>query len=78
MCIDGLIRRARSGELPDHTHGIYCSPLKAVSNDILRTVGRPGGIPRANAERGVAPAHRVGLRTSGVDRQRISERPHIL
>jgi ATP-dependent Lhr-like helicase len=84
ICIDSLIRRARSGELPDQTEVVYCSPLKALSNDIHKNLQRPLDEIRALAEkRGVALAPiRVGLRTGDTaasDRQRmLRERPHIL
>jgi ATP-dependent Lhr-like helicase len=84
ICIDSLIRRARSGELPDHTEVVYCSPLKALSNDVHQNLERPLAEIRALAEkRGVALAPiRVGLRTGDTqasDRQRmLRERPHIL
>ena len=84
ICIDGLIRRARTGELPDRTEVVYCSPLKALSNDVHKNLERPLAEIRALAEeRGIALAPiRVGLRTgdtSASDRQRmLRERPHIL
>ncbi len=84
ICIDSLIRRARTGELPDHTEVVYCSPLKALSNDVHKNLERPLAEIRALAEaRGIKLAPiRVGLRTgdtSASDRQRmLRERPHIL
>jgi ATP-dependent Lhr-like helicase len=84
ICIDSLIRRARSGELPDRTEVVYCSPLKALSNDVHQNLERPLAEIRALAEeRGVALAPiRVGLRTGDTkpsDRQRmLRARPHIL
>ena len=76
ICIDGLIRRARTGELPDHTEVVYCSPLKALSNDVHKNLERPLAEIRALAEeRGIALAPiRVGLRTGDTnasDRQRM-------
>ena len=47
ICIDSLIRRARTGELPDHTEVVYCSPLKALSNDVHKNLEAPGRDPRA-------------------------------
>ena len=41
ICIDSLIRRARTGELPDQTEVVYCSPLKALSNDVHKNLERP-------------------------------------
>jgi ATP-dependent Lhr-like helicase len=84
ICIDNLIRRARTGELPDRTEVVYCSPLKALSNDVHKNLERPLAEIRALAEeRGVKLSPiRVGLRTGDTnasDRQRmLRERPHIL
>ena len=38
MCIDGLVRRALTGDLPDSTQIVYVSPLKALSNDISKNL----------------------------------------
>src|SRR5260370_10423598 len=84
ICIDSIIRRARTGELHDRTEVVYCSPLKALSNDVHKNLERPLAEIRALAgERGIALAPiRVGLRTGDTkasDRQRmLRERPHIL
>ena len=84
ICIDTLVRRARSGELPANTEVVYCSPLKALSNDIHKNLERPLAEIRAIAEkRGVALAPiRVGLRTGDTTaserRRMLRERPHIL
>ena len=39
--IDGLVREALAGTLPDETHIVYVSPLKALSNDINRNLEAP-------------------------------------
>ena len=41
MCIDGLVRRAMAGDLPDTTQVVYVSPLKALSNDISKNLEAP-------------------------------------
>src|ERR1051325_3192584 len=41
--IDGLVREASYGELPDATSVIYVSPLKALGNDIQRSEERRVG-----------------------------------
>src|SRR5262249_2159992 len=84
ICLDNLIRRARTGELPDQTEVIYCSPLKALSNDVHKNLERPLAEIRALAEeQGIKLAPiRVGLRTGDTkqnDRQKMTrEHPHIL
>ena len=39
--IDGLVREAQAGTLPDETRIVYVSPLKALSNDINRNLAAP-------------------------------------
>ena len=41
ICLDDLVRRARSALLPDETTVLYVSPLKALSNDIQKNLERP-------------------------------------
>ena len=38
ICLDGLVRVARGGALPDRTEVVYVSPLKALSNDIRKNL----------------------------------------
>lgn len=40
-CIDGLVRQALDGSLPDFTEVLYVSPLKALSNDIHKNLIEP-------------------------------------
>ncbi len=83
-CIDSLIRRARTGDLPEHTDVLYVSPLKALSNDIHKNLDIPLLEIRAlAAERGILLAPiRTALRTGDTpqwERQQMTrERPHIL
>jgi ATP-dependent Lhr-like helicase len=39
--IEGLVRRARLGPLPDETEIVYVSPLKALSNDVHKNLELP-------------------------------------
>jgi ATP-dependent Lhr-like helicase len=84
LCIDGLIRRARLGPLPEQTEVVYVSPLKALSNDIHKNLDIPLGEIRAlAAERGIPLAPiRTALRTGDTpqwERQQMTrEHPHIL
>ena len=44
ICLDRLVRAARTGFLPDETQVVYVSPLKALSNDVrsnLEIAARP-------------------------------------
>ena len=54
ICLDGLIRRAEAGELPDETLVVYVSPLKALTNDVRKNLETPLGELLALAtERGI-------------------------
>jgi ATP-dependent Lhr-like helicase len=83
-CLDGLVRQARTGSLPDAVQAVYVSPLKALSNDIQKNLERPLAEIRELAERkGVALAPiRTALRTGDTNaykRQQMLDRPpHIL
>ncbi|MEQ1885966.1 MAG: DEAD/DEAH box helicase [Bryobacteraceae bacterium] len=48
--IDGLVRDAAAGSLPDETRIVYVSPLKALSNDIHVNLDVPLSGIRAQAE----------------------------
>ncbi len=84
ICLDGLIRQARRGELPDETVAVYVSPLKALSNDIRKNLETPlGEIYELAARRGIPLAPiRTAVRTGDTkvwERQRMVEKPpHIL
>jgi ATP-dependent Lhr-like helicase len=41
VCIDGLLREAIAGRLLDQTQVVYCSPLKALSNDVQKNLDGP-------------------------------------
>src|SRR5436305_8095720 len=41
VCLDRLVRAARSGTLTDETSVVYVSPLKALSNDVHRNLEVP-------------------------------------
>jgi len=82
--IDGLVRRARLGPLPDETEIVYVSPLKALSNDVHKNLELPlAEIAALAAEQGIALAPiRTALRTGDTpqaERQKMTrQRPHIL
>ncbi|MGA8580368.1 MAG: DEAD/DEAH box helicase, partial [Bryobacteraceae bacterium] len=82
--IEGLVRRARLGPLPDATEIVYVSPLKALSNDVHKNLELPlAEIGALAALRGVALAPiRTALRTGDTpqaERQKMTrQRPHIL
>jgi ATP-dependent Lhr-like helicase len=83
-CLDGLVRRALEGPLPDETLVLYVSPLKALGNDIEKNLQAPLAelAERARAEgRELAPI-RVLVRsgdTPSAKRQAMVRRPpHVL
>ena len=84
ICLDDLVRRARSALLPDETTVLYVSPLKALSNDIQKNLERPlREIYELAAQQGVEPAPiRTAVRTGDTkawERQKmLTKPPHIL
>lgn len=83
-CIDSLFKQALARELEDHTHILYVSPLKALSNDIQKNLQKPlAEIGEAALQAGLLmPELRVLVRTGDTpmaDRQQMLKRPpHIL
>src|SRR5438876_6200427 len=41
LCLDRLVRAARTQALPDETEVVYVSPLKALSNDVQKNLEIP-------------------------------------
>lgn len=84
ICLDGLIRRARTGGLPDRIEVVYVSPLKALSNDIRKNLDTPlAEIAELAAAKGIALAPiRTAVRTGDTpawERQEmLKEPPHLL
>ena len=84
ICIDDLIRAAREGSLSDQTVAVYVSPLKALSNDIHKTLEAPlAEIYELAAKKGLAlPRIRTAVRTGDTpawERQKMLRKPpHIL
>ena len=84
ICLDQLIRAARTNTLAAETHVVYVSPLKALSNDVRRNLEAPlAEIGELAALRGVPLAPiRTAVRTGDTpasERQRMRrEAPHIL
>ncbi|GKS64806.1 ATP-dependent DNA helicase [Nitrospira sp.] len=82
--IDRLFKQAVTRELDDHTHVLYISPLKALSNDIQKNLQKPlAEIGQLAMETGLLmPELRVLVRTGDTpmaDRQQMLKRPpHIL
>ena len=84
ICIDRLVRAARTDALPDETQVVYVSPLKALSNDVRRNLETPlQEIAELAKLRGVElKPIRTAVRTGDTpasERQRMSKYPpHIL
>ena len=84
ICIDGLVRKALSGNLSDRTEILYVSPLKALGNDIQKNLEAPlGEITALAGEKGLLmPPIRTAVRTGDTlmhERQQMLRRPpHIL
>jgi len=82
--LDGLVRRARGGELPNRTEILYVSPLKALSNDVRKNLEIPlAGIAALARDQGMPlAAIRTAVRTGDTpawERQQMrKEAPHIL
>src|SRR5437870_9473703 len=83
-CIDSLFKQALAGELEDRTQVVYVSPLKALSNDVLKNLQQPlAEIANAALAAGwLMPEIRVTVRTGDTPawaRQQMLRRPpHIL
>src|SRR2546428_3352191 len=83
-CIDRLVRKALAGDLQDRTEVLYVSPLKALGNDIQKTLEVPlGEILQMAAERGLLmPPIRTAVRTGDTlmheRRAMLKCPPHIL
>ena len=83
-CIDQLFKQALARELDNHTHVLYVSPLKALSNDIQKNLQKPlAEIGERALQAGfLLPELRVLVRTGDTpmtDRQQMLKRPpHIL
>jgi ATP-dependent helicase Lhr and Lhr-like helicase len=82
-CIDQLFKQALARELDDHTHVLYVSPLKALSNDIQKNLQKPlAEIGQLALQAGLLmPELRVLVRTGDTpmtDRQQMLKRPATL
>jgi ATP-dependent Lhr-like helicase len=84
VCIDGLLRAALEGRLTPHTHVVYVSPLKALSNDVQKNLEGPlREIQQLALSRGcLGPEIRTGVRTGDtLAKERVAmlkHPPHIL
>jgi ATP-dependent Lhr-like helicase len=84
IALDGLVRRAQEGPLPDTTLVVYVSPLKALTNDVRKNLETPLGELLARAEASdvaLAPirtATRTGDTTPAERARMLRKPPHIL
>jgi ATP-dependent helicase Lhr and Lhr-like helicase len=84
VCIDGLLRATLEGRLTPHTHVVYISPLKALSNDVQKNLEGPlAEIQQLAAQRGyLCPQIRTAVRTGDtLAKERaamLKNPPHIL
>jgi ATP-dependent Lhr-like helicase len=82
--LDGLIRRAAAGPLPDEILVVYVSPLKALTNDVRKNLETPLGELLALAEEqqlNLAPirtATRTGDTTQTERARMLRKPPHVL
>ena len=75
VCIDKLLRAALEGRLSPHTHVVYVSPLKALSNDVQKNLDGPlAEIQQLALERGyLCPEICTGVRTGDtLAKERVS------
>ena len=84
LALDGLVRRASEGPLPDAAIVVYVSPLKALTNDVRKNLETPLAEMLALAgERGIdlAPirtASRTGDTPPAERARMLRKPPHIL
>ena len=84
VCIDQLLRAALEGRLTPHTHVVYVSPLKALSNDVQKNLEGPlREIQELAMARGyLCPQIRTAVRTGDtLQKERtamLKTPPHIL
>ncbi len=84
ICLDRLVRAARTDTLPDETQVVYVSPLKALSNDVRRNLEVPlQEIAQLAKDRGIPLAPiRTAVRTGDTPawerQQMLREPPHVL
>ena len=84
VCIDQLLRASLEGRLTPHTHVVYVSPLKALSNDVQKNLEGPlREIQQLAMARGyLCPQIRTAVRTGDtLQKERtamLKTPPHIL
>ena len=84
ICLDALVKRARTGELPDETTAVYVSPLKALSNDIQKNLAAPLEEIHGLAKKGgvdlqpIRTAVRTGDTPTWERQKMVKQPPHIL
>src|SRR5690348_9737876 len=84
ICLDSLVRQARTPEFADETQVVYVSPLKALSNDVQKNLELPlAEIGQLAAEQGISlvpirTAVRTGDTTMWERERMLGKPPHIL
>src|SRR6185312_1195442 len=80
VCIDKLLRAALEGRLSPHTHVVYVSPLKALSNDVQKNLEGPlREIQELALARGhLCPGVRTGDTLAKDRAAMLKHPPHIL
>src|SRR3954471_7357156 len=84
ICLDRLVRAARTQTLADETQVVYVSPLKALSNDIQRNLEGPlAEIAALAAKEGhsfspIRTAVRTGDTPASERQKMLKKPPHIL
>src|SRR5580658_684501 len=84
IALDGLVRRAAAGPLPDETLVVYVSPLKALTNDVRKNLETPlGELLELAAEQNIAlapirTAVRTGDTTQSERARMLRKPPHVL
>src|ERR1700733_2466119 len=84
IALDSLVRKSRPGELGNQTEILYVSPLKALSNDVQKTLDGPVfGIADLAADQGILvppipTAARTGDAPASERLQMMKHAPHIL
>ena len=84
VALDRLFRLALAGELGEHTHVVYVSPLKALGNDVQKNLLQPlAELAELAAAEGLSPEGiRVQVRTGDTPAseraQMVRRPPHVL
>jgi ATP-dependent Lhr-like helicase len=83
-CLDGLVRRAVVGDLPDATQVLYVTPLKALSTDVRNNLEAPlrelldVALAQGTLMAPVRAAVRTGDTPAAERRAQLKRPPHVL